>query len=162
LLLMTATPHNGKEEDFRLFMSLIDPDRFVGRVRSTDEKVDASDLMRRMIKEDLLKFDGTKLFPERKAETLPYTLSPQEQALYEDVTEYVRKEMGRADELDGKRRGTVGFALTVLQRRLASSPLAIYRSLKRRRERLEEELEALQAGRAQQSSTVLDLFASGD
>ncbi len=162
LLLMTATPHNGKEPDFRLFMSLIDPDRFLGRAKNTDEKVDATDLMRRMIKEDLLKFDGKKLFPERVAETLPYHLSPQEQALYDAVTEYVRKEMGRADQLDGKRKGTVGFALTVLQRRLASSPLAIYRSLKRRRERLEDELEALQAGRAQVATTVLDLFEEGD
>ena len=32
-LLMTATPHNGKEEDFELFMALLDADRFEGRVR---------------------------------------------------------------------------------------------------------------------------------
>jgi hypothetical protein len=42
------------------------------------------------------------------------------------VTDYVRNEMNRADNLDGKRKGTVGFALTQLQRRLASSPEAIY------------------------------------
>ncbi len=57
------------------------------------------------------------------------------------MTDYVRNEMNRADQLDGKRKGTVGFALTQLQRRLASSPEAIYQSLKRRRKRLESRLE---------------------
>ncbi|MCG8556385.1 MAG: DEAD/DEAH box helicase, partial [Proteobacteria bacterium] len=158
MLLMTATPHNGKEEDFRLFMSLLDSERFLGRVKNTDEKVDATDLMRRMIKEDLLKFDGKKLFPERRAETIPYELSTQEQALYDEVTAYVRTEMGRADALDNRRRGTVGFALTILQRRLASSPLAIYKSLQRRRTRLEEELEELRAGRDPVDRDILELF----
>ena len=60
-----------------------------------------------------------------------------EQDLYEEVTTYVREGMNRAAKLDGKRKNTVGFALTVLQRRLASSPEAIYRSLVRRAERLE-------------------------
>ena len=64
LLLMTATPHNGKEEDFQLFLSLLDADRFYGKFRDGVHKVDASDLMRRMVKEELVKFDGTPLFPE--------------------------------------------------------------------------------------------------
>ena len=68
-LLLTATPHNGKEEDFQLFMSLIDPDRFEGAARSGTQAVDVSDVMRRLVKEDLLKFDGTPLFPERRAES---------------------------------------------------------------------------------------------
>ena len=62
-LLMTATPHNGKEEDFQLFLSLLDGDRFYGKFRDGAHKVDVSDLMRRMVKEELLKFDGTPLFP---------------------------------------------------------------------------------------------------
>jgi len=52
-LLMTATPHNGKEEDFQLFLSLLDSDRFYGKFRDGAHKVDVSDLMRRMVKEDL-------------------------------------------------------------------------------------------------------------
>jgi SNF2 family DNA or RNA helicase len=140
LLLMTATPHNGKEEDYQLFLSLLDSDRFYGKFRDGVHKVDASDLMRRMIKEELVKFDGTPLFPERRAYTVNYTLSKIEAALYEAVTEYVKTEMGKADELEGARKGSVGFALTALQRRLASSPEAIYQSLKRRRERLENRL----------------------
>lgn len=140
-LLMTATPHNGKEADFQLFLSLLDGDRFYGKFREGVHKVDVSDLMRRMVKEKLLKFDGTPLFPERRAYTASYRLSRLEAALYEAVTTYVREEMNRADKLDGKNKGTIGFALTSLQRRLASSPEAIYQSLKRRRARLEARLE---------------------
>jgi superfamily II DNA or RNA helicase len=143
-LLMTATPHNGKEEDFQAWLALVDPERFYGKAKQNAEPKDVSDIMRRMVKEDLLKFDGSKLFPERRAETVKYTLSPAEQDLYEKVTEYVRYEMGRADALEGKKKGMVGFALTILQRRLASSPFAIAQSLRRRRERLQERLEHLQ------------------
>ncbi|MGN2391021.1 helicase-related protein [Pelomicrobium sp. G1] len=149
-LLMTATPHNGKEEDFQLFLALLDGDRFEGRFRDGVHQVDVSDLMRRMVKENLLKFDGTPLFPERIAYTVPYKLSPAEARLYKEVTEYVREEFNRAEALQNdKRAGTVGFALTILQRRLASSPEAIYQSLRRRRERLEKrlrELELMQRG----------------
>ncbi len=140
LLLLTATPHNGKEEDFQLFMALLDADRFEGRYKEGLHEVDASDLMRRLVKEKLLKFDGTPLFPERRAYTIGYQLSDLEAQLYAQVTSYVREEFNRAEALDGDRRGTVGFALTILQRRLASSPEAIYQSLKRRRERLEARL----------------------
>ncbi len=140
-LLMTATPHNGKEEDFQLFMALLDPDRFEGRYRPGVHDTDVSDLMRRMLKEELLKFDGTRLFPERRAYTVTYELSDLEAKLYEEVTAYVRNEFNRVERLkDPNRKGTVGFALTILQRRLASSPEAIYQSLKRRRERLESRL----------------------
>ncbi len=149
-LLMTATPHNGKEEDFQLFLALLDSDRFEGRFRDGVHQADVSDLMRRMVKERLLKFDGRPLFPERIAYTVPYKLSDDEAHLYKEVTEYVREEFNRAEALaNDKRAGTVGFALTILQRRLASSPEAIYQSLRRRRERLDKklrELELLQRG----------------
>ena len=144
-LLMTATPHNGKEQDFQLFMALIDSDRFEG-VSRDDSPTDVSDLMRRTVKESLLRFDSTPLFPERMAYTVPYKLSEEEDDLYRAVTNYVQKEFDRADALaNDKRAGTVGFALTILQRRLASSPEAIYQSLRRRRERLEARLEEMRA-----------------
>ncbi|WP_429099994.1 helicase-related protein [Aeromonas veronii] len=139
-LLMTATPHNGKEEDFQVWMSLLDSDRFYGKFREGAHKVDITDMMRRMVKEELLTFDGTPLFPERRAYTANYDLSPLEASLYEQVTTYVREEMNRADKLDNRKKTTVGFALTQLQRRLASSPEAIYQSLKRRRNRLKDKL----------------------
>ena len=136
-LLMTATPHAGKDEDFALFMSLLDRDRFEGRLTKGVHRADTDGLMSRMVKEDLLTFEGKPLFPERVAETVPYELTDAEKDLYEQVTQYVREGMNRAAKLDDKRRNTVGFALTVLQRRLASSPEAIYQSLVRRAQRLE-------------------------
>ena len=150
LLLMTATPHAGKEEDFQLFMALLDTDRFEGRYRDAVHTLDTEGLMRRMVKEDLKTFEGKPLFPERRAYTVTYELSPGEQDLYEAVTQYVREEMNRADRLreqgDKKRGFTVGFALTVLQRRLASSPEAILKSLERRHKRLERRRREMQYG----------------
>ena len=141
-LLMSATPHNGKEADFQLFMGLLDADRFEGRFREGVHKADVSDMMRRLTKEELYRFDGTPLFPERRAYTASYELSSAEAALYTAVTTYVREEMNRADRSgDGKRQNSVGFALQILQRRLASSPAAIHRSLERRRKRLEDRLQ---------------------
>ena len=125
----------------------------------------ASDLMRRMVKEEMVKFDGTPLFPERKAYTVNYKLSDIEAALYESVTQYVQTEMGKADQLDGSRRGSVGFALTALQRRLASSPEAIFQSLKRRKERLERRLREERLGiRGQQilAETLADVPEDDD
>lgn len=146
-LLLTATPHNGKEQDFQLFMSLIDQDRFEDSSRTSQQSVDVSDCMRRLVKEELLKFDGKPLFPERRAYTVNYSLSNREALLYEAVTNYVQDEFNRADQLSSDRRTTVGFALTILQRRLASSPEAIYQSLRRRKKRLEERLNEEKLGK---------------
>lgn len=139
-LLLTATPHNGKEADFQLFMSLLDGDRFEFIARDGVHTADPSDLMRRMVKEKLVKFDGKPLFPERRASTVSYTLSVAEARLYAEVTDYVQDQFNLADQLSGQGKTNVGFALTSLQRRLASSPEAIYQSLRRRRERLEKKL----------------------
>lgn len=154
LLLMTATPHSGKEEDFQLFLTLLDRDRFAGKSRTT---ADTRGIMRRMIKEDLLTFEGRKLFPERIAETVPYQLTELEYALYERVTSYVREGMNRAERIGDKRKNTVGFALTVLQRRLASSPEAIYRSLVRRSNRLEGKKQEILNGTYREAEPELDL-----
>ncbi len=83
--------------DFQLFMALLDGDRFEGRFRDGVHAVDTSDLMRRLVNEQLLKFDGTPLFPERMAYTVKYDLSDPEAKLYEQVTEYVREEFNRAE-----------------------------------------------------------------
>lgn len=165
LLLMSATPHNGKEEDFQLFMALLDGDRFEGRFRDGIHYADAADMMRRLTKEELLKFDGRPLFPERRAYTVKYPLSELEAALYGAVTEYVRTEMNRVQrfaEGDGKKRNNVGFALQILQRRLASSPAAIYQSLKRRRERLENELAEARLASKGRGSNLGELSVNDD
>lgn len=146
-LLMTATPHNGKQEDFQEFMAFLDEDRFgleLGRLEDSEMRRMAQDLTRHIVKEDLVTFDGKPLFPEREAETVSFSLSEAEASLYQKVTDYVCGEFNRADNLGKAKQRTVGFALTILQRRLASSPKAIWCSLKNRRERLEQRLEWLQ------------------
>ena len=122
-LLMTATPHNGKEADFHLFLSP------AGRrpvLRQAARRRAHGGRLRPHAPHGqgrTLTFDGTPLFPERRAYTVNYKLSDPEAALYTAVTNYVKEEWQKADTLaDGKRKGTVGFALTTLQRRLASSP----------------------------------------
>ena len=155
-LLLTATPHNGKDDDFQLFLRLLDGDRFYGRNRNK-QKIDVEDIMRRLVKEELLTFDEKPLFPDRWAHTLKYELSEPEMELYNKVTNYVRTGFDKAEKvLDPKRANAVGFALTVLQRRLASSPEAIYQSLRRRRERLEIRLLELQTARDAGSGRNLD------
>ena len=140
-LLLTATPHNGKNEDFLAFLSLVHPDRFAGRLRGRPMP-DVSDVMRRLVKENLRTFEGKRLFPKRSAGSAKFELSEPETELYEAVTNYVRTGMAKAadmadsDTADRRRGIIIGFALAGLQRRLASSPAAIYHSLRRRSERL--------------------------
>ncbi|WP_433243503.1 helicase-related protein [Streptosporangium sp. CA-135522] len=164
LLLMTATPHAGNEADFQLFMGLLDSDRFEGKYREGISSADTDGLMRRMVKEDLLTFEGKPLFPERRAYTVPYDLSPAERELYEVVTDYVREQMGRAQQLaaqgEGRRGNTVGFALTVLQRRLASSPEAILQSLVRRHKRLQQLRHELATGGSPLETRLRERLAS--
>ena len=162
-LLMTATPHAGREEDFQLFLALLDTDRFEGRYRDGVHAVNTDGLMRRMVKEDLKTFDGKPLFPERRAYSVNYELSAAEKDLYDAVTQYVREEMSRADRLkqhgDAKRGFTVGFALTVLQRRLASSPEAILKSLERRHTRLKKRRDEMRYGTSAAEDADRDLAA---
>ena len=137
LLLMTATPHNGKEAEFQLFLGLL---RDAGHETYVGDAT-AAGLMRRLVKEQLVHLDGSRLFPERRASTVAYRLSAREHDLYDDVSTYVREEMNKVSDEEQKR--TVGFALLVLQRRLASSPEAILRSLSRRRDRLRDEAQRI-------------------
>src|SRR5256886_14586331 len=115
---MTATPHSGKDADFQLFMALLDADRFEGKPRDGSHAMDTSDMMRRLVKENLLKFDGTRLFPERRGYSPTYPLSPAGTLLYAKVTGYVPEQMTRAHILqqtgEGRRGGIVGFAPTNL------------------------------------------------
>ncbi|MDD9956694.1 MAG: helicase-related protein [Anaerolineaceae bacterium] len=145
LLLLTATPHNGRQNEFQLFLRLLDPDRFsdrksdsLGQRGIAVEHSGFSDLMRRMQKEELKNFDGSNLFPERFAYTRDFELADLGQDLYERVTNYVRNEFNRAKHLAGGRRNNVGFAMVILQRRLASSPGAIAHTLQRRHSKLRD------------------------
>ena len=150
-LLMTATPHTGNEENFHLFLSLLDQDVFAGQLRPGESKANLENIMLRRVKENLVNIEGQKLFPPRKAVSASYELSELELQLYEAVTAYVRDEMAKAmAALAGNKRkqGNVSFALTILQRRLASSPEAIRSSLIRRRQKLQDFLALGQTSKA--------------
>lgn len=136
LLFLTATPHRGNPENFRLFLELLEPG-FFANTEMLLESIQNKDnpLFLRRLKEDMKDFDGVPLFPPRKVETVKFYLSDDEIRLYNAVTEYVQKHFNKA--LQAEKRN-VTFALTILQRRLASSVRAIRKSLERRHDRLKE------------------------
>lgn len=137
LLLLTATPHDGKPEDFRMLMSLINPFRFPENGAPLTQS-DLKGVIRRVVKEEMVNFDGTHLFPERSTGQCFYQLRGKELDLYNDVTDYVKNQYNKAQRLDKKAVNCIGFVMTLLQRRLASSPYAILVSLRRRLEKLKE------------------------
>jgi len=135
-LFLTATPHKGDPDNFALLLQLLDQDLYVnGQILAEASARDENRIMVRRLKEDMKKFDGSPCFPPRHVQTLPYMLSPDELKLYDAVTEYVQQNFQRADAAENR---NVGLALTVLQRRLASSVAAIRLSLERRRKRLKD------------------------
>ncbi|MCL5283279.1 MAG: DUF3883 domain-containing protein [Armatimonadetes bacterium] len=135
LLFLTATPHRGDTDNFRLFLDLLEPGMFADNdlllesVRQQDNP-----LFLRRLKEDLKDFDQHPIFPPRHVNTRTYRLNDQEMRLYNEVTEYVRDSYNKA--LESEKRN-VAFALLILQRRMASSVRAVLRSLERRKSRLE-------------------------
>ena len=140
LLFLTATPHKGDTENFRLFLDLLEPGFFAtSEILEESITKDENTLFLRQIKEDMKSFDGKPLFLPRHVYTPAYNLSDLERDLYRKVTEYVRNQFNKALSPDKKRN--IGFALIILQRRLASSSFALWRSLQRRRDRLKEILE---------------------
>jgi len=149
LLFLTATPHKGDPENFRLFLDLLEPGFFattemlVQSIRNQDNP-----LFIRRVKEDLKDFEGRPLFLPRHVETRPFDLgreSAAEKDLYNALSRYVKEQYNKA--LTRDRRRNVAFALVILQRRLASSTYALYRSLERRKKRLEDLLQKAQEAR---------------
>jgi len=134
LLFLTATPHKGDEENFRLFLDLLRPG-FFAQTELLRESVESQDnpIFVRRLKEDMRRFDGRKIFPPRHVQSVKFPLTPAELDLYNGVTRYVQDYYDKARE-----NRSISFAMMILQRRLTSSSQAIYRSLKRRRGRLEE------------------------
>lgn len=135
LLFLTATPHRGDPDNFRLFLDLLEPG-FFATSEMIQESISAEDnpLFLRRAKEDMKNFDGKPLFVPRTVETVPVELSDQEMKLYESVSEYVQVQYDKA--IRSEKRRNVTFALIMLQRRMASSTYALLRSLERRQSRL--------------------------
>jgi len=127
LLLLTATPHSGEDYAFYRLVSLVDPYLFPSERDINREKLRR--VMIRRIKEDLC-----DIFPPRESKTLSVEFSEEERRLYYELIKYVGYYFNLAKE--EKRRG-VGFAMVILQRRMASSIYAIKKSLVNRLERLE-------------------------
>jgi len=135
-LFLTATPHKGDPDNFALLLQLLDQDLYVnGQILAEASAQGENRIMIRRLKEDMKKFDGSPCFPPRHVQTLSYKLSRDELVLYDAVTEYVQQNFQRAEAAENR---NVGLALTVLQRRLASSVAAIRLSLERRRKRLKD------------------------
>ncbi|MGQ9648063.1 MAG: helicase-related protein [Thermodesulfobacteriota bacterium] len=136
LLFLTATPHRGDPENFRLLLDLLEPGFFADTSMLSESIQNKENLLfLRRLKEDLKDFEGAPIFPPRTVDTVKYRLSDDEKKLYNAVTEYVEKHFNKALAKDKR---NVTFALTILQRRLASSARAIRKSLERRYERLKE------------------------
>ncbi|MCG3212540.1 MAG: RNA polymerase-associated protein RapA [Anaerolineae bacterium] len=146
LLLMTATPHMGKDDPYYFLWRLLEPQLLStqGAFNNLTTAQKQRYLLRRM-KEEMVYFDGRKIFVERASHTIEYELRPEEYNLYQQVTHYCETEFDRARRLN---RSAAGLAMSILQRRLASSTWALYQSLARREEKLKGYLEALESGQA--------------
>lgn len=140
LLFLTATPHSGDSEKFRLLLDLLEKNRYSNTelVKEAVRK-DENPILLRRLKEQMIDHEGKPLFLPRNVKTIGYNLSTKEELLYNAVTEYVNEHFDKAEK--SKQKNTIGFALIVLQRRLASSLRAIKQSLKRRKDKLQYRLD---------------------
>ncbi len=137
LLFLTATPHKGDPENFRLFLDLLVPG-FFASYEMIEESLRNKDnpLFIRRLKEDLKDFNGRPIFTRRFPRTIKFRLSDKEKELYNEVSRYVITQYNKAIKNDKKRN--VAFALIILQRRMASSTYALLKSLERRKKKLEK------------------------
>lgn len=136
LLFLTATPHKGDPENYRLFQDLLVPGFFATQ-KLINESLEDKDnpLFIRRMKEDLKDFEGKPIFTNRYPKTIRFRLSELEKKLYNELSKYVISQYNKALQTDKRRN--VAFALLILQRRMASSTYALLRSLERRKDRLE-------------------------
>ncbi|MPZ43432.1 MAG: helix-turn-helix domain-containing protein [Betaproteobacteria bacterium] len=148
LLLLTATPHMGKEYPYYCLWRLLEPDLFSTETAFKLFPADARPryFMRR-VKEEMVDLRGQPLYPVRICDTHSYDLSQgpvSEQTLYDETTKYIRHYYNQARLLN---RSAARFAMTVFQRRLASSTWALLCSFRRRHERLDALIDDIQSGR---------------
>jgi len=139
LVFLTATPHKGDPENFRLFLDLLYPGFFASS-EMVEESLRNKDnpLFIRRLKEDLKDFEGRPLFTRRFPNTIKFRLSDDERTLYNEVSRYIIEQYNLTS--GDPRKRNIAFALMILQRRMASSTYALLQSLKRRKERLEKVL----------------------
>ncbi|MFN3626083.1 MAG: helicase-related protein [Hyphomicrobium sp.] len=145
VLLLTATPHMGKDFPYYCLWRLLAPDALAtfDAFQNFPEVQRRRHFIRRT-KEEMVRFDGQPLYPQRQCDTLSYELSPAEQQLYDATTDYITETYNKARILN---RSAARLAMSVFQRRQASSTYALMRSFERRIERLNEALELVRSGR---------------
>ena len=147
LLLLTATPHMGRDTPYHYLWRLLDPRVFATGEAFRRFPTEARDRhFIRRTKEEMVGLDGTPLYQRRMCDTFSYALSPGpdgEQALYDATTAYLRHAYNRAID----NRPAVRLAMGVFQRRLASSTLAVLRSFERRIARIQQAIDDLRSGR---------------
>ena len=136
----------GKEFPYYCLWRLLAPDALAtfDAFRAFPETQRRRHFIRRT-KEEMVRFDGRPIYPQRCCDTISYRLSAAEQALYEETTRYIAENYNRARVLN---RSAARLAMSVFQRRQASSTHALMRSFERRVERLDEAIELVRAGRA--------------
>ena len=149
LLLLTATPHMGKESPYFHLWRLLDHHAF-----GTPEalrRCPSGERQRHFIrrtKEEMVDLQGAPLYRPRECRTFSFDLSggeDGEHALYLRTTDYLREHYGRA--LRNRNRPAARLAMSVFQRRLASSTSALLRSFDRRIEKLERDVADWRSGR---------------
>lgn len=156
LLLLTATPHMGKDFPYYCLWRLLEPEALAtfAAFNAYPADVRQRHFLRR-VKEEMVGFDGRPIYPERRSNTLSYDLSQGEQSeqqLYDETTAYIETAYNRSRILN---RSAARFAMSIFQRRLASSSYALMRSFRRREEKLERLIDAIESGRL----TITDLDA---
>lgn len=145
LLLLTATPHMGHDFPYYGLWRLLDPEVFATQEAFEHYPADGKDrYFLRRTKEEMVRLDGSPVYPPRLADTFEFELSPAEDALYRNVTRYMRQQYNQAKILN---RSAAQLAMSVFQRRLASSTFALARSLARRAEKLEALVADIREGR---------------
>jgi SNF2 family DNA or RNA helicase len=147
LLLLTATPHMGKDFPYYCLWKLLEPEALstLDAFNAYPPEARQRHFLRRT-KEELVYFDESLIYPTRISNTLSYKLSQgevSEQALYDDTTHYIQTFYNRAQVLN---RSATRLAMSVFQRRLASSTWALLRSFERRAKKLEKLIEAIRSG----------------
>lgn len=145
ILLLTATPHRGREDTFMMLMKLLDSDIFATTDLATDRVRDVSNdginkFFIRRLKEDMKDWDGNPLYMPRHTRTVSYELTDDEKRLYDAVTQYLTV---RKEEAQESRNMQVTLALQVMQRRLVSSIYAIRNTLRNRYNALKSLSDAL-------------------
>jgi superfamily II DNA or RNA helicase len=156
LILVTATPHSGKEEGFRNLLALLSPN-----LEHVDlESVQGRELLARYFvqrrRADIRSYlDESTPFPEdRESQEIKYALSPAYKELFDDVLQYARETV--RDPEGGQLRQRVRYwSALALLRAMASSPRAAAATLRTRAANLDAQdvTEADRLGR----SAVLDM-----